>query len=105
MTRNTLQTSVSGFWVLPLLADGIEENVDFHTPIVMAVVLQIGGLYSGQWHFYEVLPYLSPAPGGINPSFSINLVLIRSMPLHGLIHLSVSSSVSFGAKIRLNLST
>ena len=105
MTRNILQTSVSGFWVLPVLADGIEENVDSHTPIVMAVVLQTGGLYSGQWHSCEVLPYLSPAPVGINPSFSINLVLIRPMPLHGLIHLSVSSSVSFGAKIRLNLST
>lgn len=97
MTRNILQTSVSGFWVLPGLADGIQENVDFHPLLLQQLYhkLQVLILASGT----RVKSCL-----GINHS-SMNLALIRHPALHGLIHLAVSSSVSFGAKIRLNLST
>lgn len=98
MTRNILQTSVSGFWVLPGLADGIQENVDFHPLLLQQLYYKLQVLIlANSTHVKSCL--------GIKHSFSMNLALIRHTVLHGLIHLAVSSSVSFGAKTRLNLST
>ena len=98
MTRNILQTSVSGFWVLPGLADGIRENVDFHPLLLQQLYYKLQVLIlANRTRVKSCL--------GINHSFSMNLALIRHTALHGLIHLAVSSSVSFGAKTRLNLST
>ena len=97
VTRNILETSVSGFWMLPGLADGIQENVDFHPLLLQQLYykLQVLILTNGT-HVKSCL--------GINHS-SMNLALMRHTALHGLIHLAVSSYFSFGAKIRLNLST
>lgn len=97
MTRNILQTSVSGFWALPGLADGIQENVDFHPLLLQQLYYKFQVLIlANSTHVKSCL--------GIKHS-SMNLALIRHIALCGLIHLAVSSSVSFGAKIRLNLST